>query len=59
MADEDEQIERPATWENVVVGKVKEALGQVVGDDDLVEQGEAQGDAAHVVREEYTEQQDV
>lgn len=45
--------ESPATWENVVVGKAKEALGRAVGDDALVAEGESQEDVAHEVREEY------
>ncbi|MBE7190594.1 hypothetical protein [Jatrophihabitans endophyticus] len=58
MTDPDEEIERPATWENVVVGKAKEALGHVVRDPELVAEGEEQEDAAHEVREEFTEQRD-
>ena len=58
MADEDEQIERPATWENVVVGKAKEALGHLVSDPDLVAEGEEQEDAAREVHDEFTEQRD-
>ena len=58
MADPDEKIERPATWENVVVAKAKEALGRVIGDQELAGEGEEQEDAAHEVREEYTEQHD-
>jgi uncharacterized protein YjbJ (UPF0337 family) len=55
MADlEHEPVdEAPATWENVVVGRAKEALGHVLRDDELVEQGEEQDVIAHEVREEY------
>lgn len=56
MAEEHEHIDRPATWENVVMGKAKEALGHVLGDPELVEQGEEQVEDAHDVREEYVEQ---
>ena len=54
--DHDEPIERPATWENVVVGEAKEMLGRVTHDDELTEEGEDQVEAAHEVREEYREE---
>jgi uncharacterized protein YjbJ (UPF0337 family) len=63
MADETDDVEReleeigvpesPATWENVAVGKVKEVLGNAIGDEDLAEAGEVQEAIAHEVREEY------
>lgn len=57
MADNGGEVpEAPATWENVVVGKAKEALGRVVGDDELTEEGQEQEDIAHEVREEYQEE---
>lgn len=52
----DEPIESPATWENVVVGKAKEFLGRATGDDELAEEGEEQAEIAHEVREEFDEQ---
>ena len=51
-----EPTETPATWENVVVGKAIESLGHVLGNEDATEEGEAQVDAAHEVREEYVEE---
>ena len=57
MADTDNEVpEAPATWENVVVGKAKEALGHIVGDDELTEEGQEQEDVAREVREEYREE---
>jgi uncharacterized protein YjbJ (UPF0337 family) len=53
---EDEVPESPATWENLVVGEAKEAVGHVIRDDDLVEDGEDQVEVAHEVREEYREE---
>lgn len=63
MADEADQTEAerqelgvpesPATWENIVVGKAKEVLGNAFGDEELAEQGEQQEEIAHQVREEY------
>lgn len=55
-ADE-EPIESPATWENVVVGKAKKAAGNVLGDEQLSEEGEEQAEVAHEVREEYESQE--
>ena len=52
----DDAIERPATWENVIAGKAKEALGHLTGDEELTEEGEDQEAAAHRVREEYREE---
>jgi uncharacterized protein YjbJ (UPF0337 family) len=48
--------EAPATWENVVVGKAYEAVGHVLRDEKMVEDGEEQEEAAHEVREEYREE---
>ena len=58
LSDDDREpvAEAPATWENVVMGKAKEALGHVVRDDELVEQGEEQEGAAREVREEWREE---
>ncbi len=50
-----EPTEAPATWENVIVGKAKEVVGELFHDHDLVEAGEAQAEAAHEVHEEYEE----
>jgi uncharacterized protein YjbJ (UPF0337 family) len=55
MADVDETPE-PATWENVVVGKAKEAIGSALGDEELAEEGEEQVEIAHDVREEFDEE---
>jgi uncharacterized protein YjbJ (UPF0337 family) len=53
MADGDERpTESPATWENVVVGEAKEIVGRLARDKDLTEQGEAQVQIAHEVRDE-------
>lgn len=57
MTDHDEAVpESPATWENVVAGKAKEALGHLVGAKDLVAEGEDQAELAHEVREEFDEE---
>ena len=58
MADEsDEPVpESPATWENVVVGEVKEAVGRVLHDDSLTEEGDDQKEIAHEVRAEYQDE---
>ena len=57
--DRDQPVpERPATWENVLVGKAKEAVGHVVRDDDLIEEGAEQEEVAHEVREEFREDHD-
>jgi uncharacterized protein YjbJ (UPF0337 family) len=57
--DETEPVpESPATWENIVDGEVKEALGRVFGNKQLVEEGEEQVEIAHEVREEYEAEQD-
>ena len=50
---DDEPIESPATWENVVAGKVWHVLGKVTGDAETEEEGEEQAEIAHEVREEY------
>lgn len=52
----DEPTESPATWENVVVGKAKEALGHLTGERELIEEGEEQEEAAHEVRAEYRDE---
>jgi uncharacterized protein YjbJ (UPF0337 family) len=51
--DDHEQAEKPATWENIVVGKAKEAVGRVIGDEELVTEGEDQEEVAHEVRSEF------
>jgi uncharacterized protein YjbJ (UPF0337 family) len=53
-----ESPESPATWENVVVGKAKEAIGHVLHDKELVEEGEDQVEDAHEVREEFRGESD-
>ncbi len=52
-SSEPEVPESPATWENVVVGEVKEAVGHVLRDKELVEEGDDQKEIAHEVREEW------
>lgn len=54
----DEPTEAPATWENILVGKAKEVVGDLVHDRDLAEQGEAQEQIAREVHEEYEEHED-
>lgn len=54
----DDPTEAPATWENVVVGKAKEALGHLTGEHELVDEGEEQEETAHEVRDEYREHRD-
>jgi uncharacterized protein YjbJ (UPF0337 family) len=52
MGDERPE-ERPATWENEVVGEVKELAGRVIGNKELTDEGEEQVELAHQVHEEY------
>ena len=54
-AEPTEPTEAPATWENVVVGKAKEAVGHVIRDEELVEEGEEREEIAHEVHEEFRE----
>jgi uncharacterized protein YjbJ (UPF0337 family) len=49
---EDEPTEAPATWENVVVGKAKEFVGRLAGDEELTQEGEDQEEIAHEVSDE-------
>lgn len=54
MANDDhDQPEKPATWENIVVGKAKEAIGRAIGDEELAAGGEEQEKVAHQVRSEF------
>ena len=55
-ANKDEVPDSPATWENVVVGEVKEAIGRVLHNDALEDEGKEQAEIAHEVREEYEEE---
>jgi uncharacterized protein YjbJ (UPF0337 family) len=55
-ASDEVPTDSPATWENVVVGKAKEALGHVLRDPELIEEGEEQEEVAHEVREEFEEE---
>lgn len=48
--------ESPATWENVVIGEMKQAVGHVLRDKELIEEGEEQKEIAHEVREKYREE---
>jgi uncharacterized protein YjbJ (UPF0337 family) len=52
-SDEVEVPEAPATWENVAVGKAKQALGRVIGDEELAEDGADQEEIARDVRAEF------
>jgi uncharacterized protein YjbJ (UPF0337 family) len=52
-----EPDERPATWENEVVGEAKELAGRAFRDEELAEEGEEQVEIAQQVREEYNEKQ--
>lgn len=47
---EDHDQPAPATWENVVVGEAKQALGHVVGSEELIDEGEDQVDVAIELR---------
>jgi uncharacterized protein YjbJ (UPF0337 family) len=59
MGDGDEEVEeRPATWENVVVGEAKELAGRAIGNDELAEEGEEQAEIAHEVHDEYERERD-
>jgi uncharacterized protein YjbJ (UPF0337 family) len=48
--------ESPATWENVVVGEVKELAGRALHNHKLTDEGEDEKEIAHEVREEYDEE---
>jgi uncharacterized protein YjbJ (UPF0337 family) len=52
----DQATDEPSTWENVVVGEVKEALGRIFHNEELAESGKEQVETAHEVREEYREE---
>ncbi|HKC28596.1 MAG TPA: hypothetical protein VKB75_11355 [Jatrophihabitans sp.] len=54
--DEPTESDSPATWENVVVGRAKEAIGHVIGNDELEEEGEEQAEVAHEVHEEVKDE---
>lgn len=45
--------ERPATWENEVVGEAKKLAGHALRDDELAEEGEDQVEVAQEVHDEY------
>lgn len=56
MSERDEESDdQPATWENRVVGEIKEFVGRAIGNKALAEEGEEQVETAHEVREEYHE----
>lgn len=57
-ADDESVTERPATWENVVVGKGEELIGKLTGDKAMAEEGEDWAETAQEVREEYREDKD-
>jgi uncharacterized protein YjbJ (UPF0337 family) len=58
MRDTDEAPEeRPATWENELVGAAKEVAGRVFGSEKLTLEGEDQIEVARDVRDEYDERQ--
>jgi uncharacterized protein YjbJ (UPF0337 family) len=48
--------ESPATWENVLVGEVKEVVGLALNNDELAEDGEAQKDVAYELRKKWTDE---
>ena len=49
---EAEPTQAPATWENVVVGKAKQVIGKVTGDDALAAEGEDQEVIAEQIADE-------
>jgi uncharacterized protein YjbJ (UPF0337 family) len=51
--DDHDQPEKPATWENIIVGKTKETIGRAIGDEELATEGEDQEKVAHEVRSEF------
>lgn len=53
---DEEVVDAPATWENLAVGKAKEVIGRVIGDEDLAEEGEEQEEVAHEVRAEFKDE---
>ena len=53
---EPEVPESPATWENVLVGEMKEAVGLALSNDELAEAGEAQKDVAYELRKKWAEE---
>ena len=55
MTDTEDENPEPATWENVVAGKAKEAIGHALRDENLAEEGEEQVEIAHDVRDEFEE----
>ncbi|HEY8300911.1 MAG TPA: hypothetical protein VIG48_03340 [Jatrophihabitans sp.] len=48
--------ESPATWENVLVGEVKEAVGHTLNMHELADDGEAQKNVAYELRKKWTEE---
>jgi uncharacterized protein YjbJ (UPF0337 family) len=54
--DTEDMTNSPATWENVVVGEAKKLAGELVGDEELEEQGADQVEAAREVHKEYREE---
>jgi uncharacterized protein YjbJ (UPF0337 family) len=48
--------ESPATWENVLVGEMKEAVGFALNNNELAEDGEAQKDVAYELRKKWAEE---
>jgi uncharacterized protein YjbJ (UPF0337 family) len=54
--DDHDHPEKPATWENIVVGKAKEVVGRAIGDEELAAEGEEQEEVAHEVRAEFDSQ---
>lgn len=46
----------PATWENVLVGEMKEAVGHITDNHDLAEDGEAQKNVAYELRKKWTDE---
>lgn len=50
--------ERPATWENVVVGEAKELAGRALGNEELAEEGQEQVEIAREVHKDYEDERD-
>ena len=53
-----EPDDRPATWENELVGELKKLTGRAIRDKELADEGEEQAEIAREVREEYGEKRD-
>ena len=56
MTSTPEVPESPATWENVLVGEMKEAVGHTLNDRELADAGEAQKNIAYDLRKKWTDE---